>query len=139
MHQYGVLTDVTEINGDMTAMSSYVYDVGGNELRAGFDNKVLGAHKGPVQILSKDGKTVDRFVNLTQVKLESAEGNTALSDANRKYTLSDAVAVYEVRDGEYYYSSLSRVNGGGFTLTGWYDKDESQGGRIRVILATADK
>ncbi|BDF69558.1 hypothetical protein CE91St41_05390 [Oscillospiraceae bacterium] len=139
VHQYGVLTDVTEINGDMTAAGSYTYDVGGVSVEYPSPNKLYGAHKGPVQILSKDGKTVDRFVNLTEVKLESAEGNTALSDANRKYTLSDAVAVYEVRDGEYYYSSLSRVNGGGFTLTGWYDKDESQGGRIRVILATADK
>ena len=29
----------------------------------------------------------------------------------------------------------SRVTGGGYDLTGWYDKDESAGGRIRVIIA----
>ena len=27
------------------------------------------------------------------------------------------------------------VTGGGFTLTGWYDKPEREGGRIRVVLA----
>ena len=43
--------------------------------------------------------------------------------------------VYEVRDGKYYLTSLALVTGGDYTLTGWYDKDQTDGGRIRVILA----
>ena len=30
---------------------------------------------------------------------------------------------------------LALVTGGGFTLTGWYDKPVREGGRIRVVLA----
>ena len=44
-----------------------------------------------------------------------------------------ALAVYE--NGDYLPSSLSKVTEDGYTLTGWYDKNESAGGRIRVIVA----
>ena len=52
---------------------------------------------------------------------------------NQRYTLSDSVVVYEYRDGRYYLSSLARAEGGG-TVTAWYDKAESEGGRVRVIV-----
>ena len=42
-----------------------------------------------------------------------------------------------MRDGDYYLTSLDRVTGGDYTLTGWYDKAETVGGRIRVVLARA--
>ena len=62
------------------------------------------------------------------------EGSTAYA-GNRELAIWDGVQVYEVRDDDYYPSSLSIVSNGGYTLTGYYDKDQSQGGRIRVILA----
>ena len=43
--------------------------------------------------------------------------------------------MYEVRDGKYYLSSLTRVSGGDYTLAGYYDKEPEQGGQIRVIVA----
>ena len=54
---------------------------------------------------------------------------------SRQYTIAEDALVYELRDGDYYLSSLALVPGGGFTLTGWYDKPEREGGRIRVVLA----
>ena len=45
------------------------------------------------------------------------------------------MAVYELRGNTYYYSSLSLVSGGDYTLTGYYDKPADQGGCIRVIVA----
>ena len=56
----------------------------------------------------------------------------------RTWTISDSVAVYEYRDENYYRSDLGRVTGGGYDLTGWYDKDQTQGGCIRVIIAEAE-
>ena len=43
--------------------------------------------------------------------------------------------MYEYRNGAYYQSTLARVQGGDFTLTGWYDKTDSAGGRLRVLVA----
>ena len=45
------------------------------------------------------------------------------------------MVVYEVKNGSYYYSSLGAVLGGSYTLTAYYDRTDSEGGRIRVILA----
>ena len=78
---------------------------------------------------------VERIFNLDGVRLESVEGKQGFTSGNKTYTISDSVAVYEVRNGNYYYTSLERVTGGDYTLTGYYDKAESEGGRIRVILA----
>ena len=56
------------------------------------------------------------------------------SAEGRKYTLSDSVAVYEYRGGKYYLSTLARAEQSGGVLTAWYDKAESAGGRVRVIV-----
>ena len=44
------------------------------------------------------------------------------------------VVVYELRNSQYFLSSLSRAQNGDFTLTAWYDKPDTQGGRVRVIV-----
>lgn len=136
MHTYGVLLNVSEINVDMTIMSSYTVDVAGKEMAVNSQNTAFGVRVGPCQIkgsLAAPG----RMLNLTQVRLDAITGNTAISGTNQNYTVAENVAVYEVRNGDYYYSSLARVSGGDYTLTGYYDKAQEQGGQIRVILARA--
>ena len=138
LHQYGVLTSVTEVStsnplGGFLMSAAYVYDVGGTTRTHTSTTTLWNLETGPCQIKS-DGLTLDRIYNLTEVELTGVDGNVALS-GNRRYTLSESVAVYEVRDGDYYLTSLDRVTGGDYTLTGWYDKDQTDGGRIRVILA----
>ena len=134
LHTYGVLTIVTEISAGMTTMSSYVADIGGQAVPMGSQTTVFGVKKGPCQIKGSL-QAPDRISNLTEVKLDSVTGNTALSSANRSYPVSERAAVYEVRDGKYYLSSLTRVSGGDYTLAGYYDKEPEQGGQIRVIVA----
>ncbi len=130
MHRYGVITDITEVNMDLVVSGTYQYDVGGipGVLSGG---KVYNVSKGPF-LLKQGEDTV--MQNLTKVALTDVDGNTAYAD-NQKYSISDSVAVYEVRNDTYYYSSLSLVSGGDFTLTGYYDKPASAGGCIRVIVA----
>ena len=140
MHQYGVITDVTEVNaslptGGFLISSQYEFDVGGQSMMFGSESAVYNLKEGPCQVKMDTASSIDRLYNLTEVKLESVTGSVALGKDNRSYTLSDAVAVYELVNGEYQYSSLARVNDGTHTLTGWYDKAESAGGRIRVIVA----
>ena len=79
--------------------------------------------------------------DLTEVKLISAAGGTAVTEKNQKFNISGGVQVYlkQYQSGlgtQYYAASLDKVNSGSYTLTGWYDKAESSGGRMRVIIAT---
>ena len=134
MHTYGVITSVSEVNvpGSMTTAGTYVYDVAG-AVHTLTGSTVYNVENGPF-LLKTDGGEIDRFANLTEVKLTSVEGTTAYA-GNRQYAIWDDALVYEVRDNEYYPTSLALVSGGDYTLTGWYDKDQTDGGRIRVILA----
>lgn len=135
MHQYGVLTDVAESGMMNGAMAAYTYDVGGVEVPFVSKTAVWNLKKGPV-VIKSGAAGVDRIYNLTSVALDSVDGHTALS-ANRRYALSDSVAVYEKRGENYFYTDLGLVSAGGYSLTGWYDKAEAAGGRIRVIIAVA--
>lgn len=41
--------------------------------------------------------------------------------------------------GDFYATTLSEINVGDYTLTGWYDDlGLAAGGRIRIIIAVAD-
>ena len=134
MHTYGVITSVSEVNSaaSMTTAGTYVCDVAGTAQTVS-GSTVYNVKTGPF-MMKTDGDKIDRFVNLTEVRLTSVEGTTAYA-GNRQYAIWDDVLVYEVRDGKYYPTSLALVTGGDYSLTGWYDKAESEGGRIRVILA----
>ena len=120
----------------MLIMSSYVYDIAGVPGVYTSQTAIWNLEKGPCQVRT-DGKTVERIYNLTGVALTAVDGRTAMA-GTRTWTISDSVAVYEYRDENYYRSDLGRVTGGGYDLTGWYDKDQTQGGCIRVIIAEAE-
>lgn len=136
MHTYGVLTDVNEVNVGMTTMGSYTVDVNGTETPIVVNNTVYGVKMGPC-VVKGSLQAPDRISNLTEVKLDGVSGTTALTSSSQKFPIWEHAAVYEVRNGSYYLSSLDRVTGGDYTLTGYYDKAQNQGGCIRVLLARA--
>lgn len=133
LYRYGVVTQATTVSGTMTAMGSYVYDIGGATGSYVSSSSSFSASVGPGKFFFESG-VLSSITDLTRVKLTAVSGNTGISGTT-SYTLSDGVAVYELTDGDYHFSSLERV-ASGYLLTGWYDKAESAGGRIRVIVAT---
>lgn len=142
LHKYGIVTDVTEVNtvlptGGYLLSSSYTYDLNGQEMVFVSDDTVYNIKSGPCQIKMESDSTVERLYNLNERKLESisVSSNFGMGSDGRQYAISEHVAVYVYRDGDYQISNLNRVAGGDYTLTGWYDKNEKSGGCIRVIVA----
>ena len=142
LYQYGIITDVNEVNvslptGGFQVSSSYTYDVGGQELVFASASTIYNLKTGPCQIKMDSDTNVERLYNLTERKLDrvSVSGNFAVGADKQQCALSEQVVVYVYENGDYLLSSLSRVASGDYTLTGWYDKSESAGGRIRVIVA----
>lgn len=133
MHSYGILTSVNEINEGMMTSGTYVVDVGGTSTTIQTPNSIYHIAPGPCMVIGSL-QNPDRIYNLTGVRLETITGNTGLTESNQKYHIWDQAAVYEVRNGNYYLSSLERVTSGGYSLSGYYDS-EQQGSCIRVILA----
>lgn len=142
LHKYGIITDVNEVNtvlptGGYLISSSYTYDLNGQEMVFGSDNTVYNMHSGPCQIKMEGDSTVERLYNLKERPLSavSVSGNFGVASNGQQYAISEHVVVYVYQDGDYQISNLNRVAGGDYTLTGWYDKNEKDGGCIRVIVA----
>ena len=137
IHQYGVITNVVEINMGMQVSSTYTYDIGGQTQVFSSDNTIYKLHVGGCWVDKKTDSSVKRLYNLNEQRLESIStaNNVAVGSNRVEYALADQVVVYVYQDGEYLLSSLSKIAEGDYTLTGWYDKTESAGGRIRVIVA----
>lgn len=133
LYSYGIMTSVTE--SDMAAMGVYQYDVGGQSYVYQMTTGILNLPVGPVRIQGNP-YSPSKITKLDSVKLSSVDALTAVTQDNSSFPVSDAVAVYELEDNTYRLSSLERIRTG-YTLTGYYDKSASQGGRIRVIVAKA--
>jgi len=129
-YQYGVITRYDEEGEGMSRYSTYQYDVGGVSYTMAGTTK-FQVTAGGVRILGEPSNP-ERLYGLTAVKAGQVTGNQLIAGSQR-YTLADGVVVYEYRDGRYYLSSLARAESGG-DVTGWYDKAESEGGRIRIIV-----
>ena len=130
-YQYGIITHFEETGEGMNRFCSYQYDVGGVSYTLSGSTR-FQAIGGPVRILG-DLSNPDRLYPLIQAQAGQIVGSQFVS-GSQKYTLSDSVAVYEFRSGQYFLSSLARAEEAGKNLTAWYDKAGSEGGRIRVIV-----
>lgn len=135
-HSYGVLTSVQESSFGMNLMGVYEYDLNGVKGAFQSSDRLFNVKEGPFGMVTSGtgmSVSVDRAYNLTAVELTAADTDACTGKDGVRYRCGDQVTVYEKRDGNYYASTLSRVSGK--TLTGYFDKSESEGGRIRVIVA----
>lgn len=134
LHQYGVVTQSAEYSGPgLTIQSFYAYDLGGIPGVYQSSTTIFNVGRGPFQLIS-DGASAEKLKALTEVKLTALGAGEALA-GTQTYLLSDRVLYYELRGTDYYLTDKAHVEAGRYTLTGWYDKLPSEGGRIRVIVA----
>lgn len=130
-YQYGYITRFEEQGEGMSRYCTYQYDVGGVSYTSSGSAR-FPAVSGAVRLLG-DPSNPERLYPLTPVKGGQIVGNQ-LAAGNQRYTLSDDVVVYDNRNGGCYLSTLARAEESGAQLTAWYDKAESEGGRVRIIV-----
>lgn len=133
MHQYGVITKVQELVPGMSYPATYTMDLAGQTCVLLSENKGYAVGKGPVQVKGS-AAAPDSMKQLTSVSVDRVESNALVCNGTR-YPMVDGTLFYELKDGEYYLSNLSRINDGNHTLTAWYDKVPAQGGCVRVVVA----
>ena len=131
--QFGILIRMDDTGDDWSSLYSYEYDLGGSVYTLPASTTRFPVSLGGIRVVG-DPADPDRLYSLNEVKADGVSGST-LRAGSRSYTISDQVVVYEYRDHQYFPSTLDRVQELGLSLTGWYDRPENQGGRIRVIVA----
>ena len=96
----------------------------------------LSAKGGP-SAFRLDGGQLASVKSLTQVKdLAAVTETQVIAGDGTVYTISEQADVYVYEDFTYLYSNLQEVRGGAYNLRAYYDREDSAGGRVRIIIAT---
>lgn len=139
-HSYGVLTDVETVSipatgmGTMTTQGLYTMDLGGRQQVLPVSGKRFPVEKGPF-CLAMDGQEVKEMRSLYKLANVTLDGQDAVAGGQR-WPLADGVVYYTYnRSGAYALASRGQVLSSGWTLSAWYDRQSTDGGRVRVIVA----
>ncbi len=111
---------------------SYTIDTDGTQqiYMTGFGTTARGPHR--LKIYKGEVKSM---VGLVQHQQRISElTRTEATIGTQKYLLSDKVIVYKKTD-TYMKIPLDEAINGNYKLTAYYDKSQSSGGRIRIIIA----
>ena len=122
-------------SGDMSTSGTYRYLLDGESLTLS-GSVIYDISRGGAALLTDSSGSVELFQQLEDVDLTSVDDLTATAN-NRAYSLAEDVQVLlRDEDGDLYPTTLSEIQGGDYSLTGWYDDfDYAAGGRIRIIVA----
>ena len=132
---YVYVISASTSSGDMSTSGTYRYLLDGESLTLS-GSVIYDISRGGAALLTDSSGSVELFQQLEDVDLTSVDDLTATAN-NRAYSLAEDVQVL-LRDevGDLYPTTLSEIQGGDYSLTGWYDDfDYAAGGRIRIIVA----
>lgn len=129
-YSYGMVTSANT-NGDN---KTYKLDINGETKSAS------GSYSVSVGAPCKVRVYQNSFTPISTLKSYSSKisqlTTTEATINSQQYKLSDQVVVYEeIAVRSYNMISLNEAINGNYTCTAYYDKTESEGGRIRVIIA----
>lgn len=127
-YTYGVITKRDSSTG------AYTIDINGNQgtYMTGFKNSTTGPFR-----LAMSGGNIKNMQALTQYNTNiSSLTQTEAEISGQKYLLSDDVIVYRKSlDQTYLKIPIEDAISGNYTMRAYYDKAQSSGGRIRIIIA----
>ncbi|WP_294515262.1 S-layer homology domain-containing protein [uncultured Intestinimonas sp.] len=135
---YVYVTGASSSNSDMSVSGTYTYLLDGAQSTIS-GSTIYNISVGGALIQYEDGQ-IKSLRQLSSVHLTELHDLYAMAD-NQKYLLDENVQVLLKDSGVsgtgYYLTTLSELDAGNYSLTGWYDDlGCSAGGRIRIIVAT---
>ncbi len=128
---YGIFTGVSF--ADSSNYYNYIIDgTSGKLKKSNLTN--LSIKTGPTGFRYKNGEITESYA-LSGVPVDVL-GTSTITSGNIKYTMSEKVSVYYLKDDDYSVTTLDKVKDlTKYKLTAYCDKAITIGGRIRVIVA----
>lgn len=84
---------------------------------------------------SADGKAINRMLQLSPVVVDKL-GAASVMSGDKRYETADDMQVYLWSNGQYFATSLPKINTEDYKLIGWYDNFGCAGGKkIRILVA----
>lgn len=132
---YGILSDKSTIMTSSIAFYEYYeYIVNGVSYEYYSENRDFGGSTGPVCIAG-DVYAPEKMSALESATITELGIATAVL-GGETFDLS-SVQVYERRGTDYYLKPISEINTSDYALKGYYDSEPDEGGKLRIIIATA--
>lgn len=137
LHSYGIVTKANSQSAGMSVAGSYAYIIGAKTgtYATNGSSFSIGSHA-PAQFTYAGGQiySITRLTEVSGVVSAISDNTVSYTDGSR-YDISDA-SVY-LRDDNYTYTLLknSDVSPDTHTITAYYDRSLSAGGKIRVVVA----
>ena len=126
--EYGLLTEVKD--------KTYKYILGDEETTFYSNDVKYSVSEGAAYFALENGQ-ITKIGNIpSQVTLTTISGQTGYTANSKAYAIDDNARVYVRVDGKYKVLEVKDLVGTDYsTMIGYYDKDPSYGGKIRVIVA----
>lgn len=130
-YSYGI---VTSKKSNTDAAHDFTIDVAGVSMQ--YSGREQVTSRIPVQIYIGSSGNIEAIKEMRSYSSVSDLTHTTITVADTQYKLSDSVLVYKIDAGyNVMRITLDEAINGNYRYTAYYDKPESEGGRIRVILA----
>lgn len=139
-YTYGLVTSASGTSIGLHASGSYSYLVNGSSYSFASASSMFSVDSGDgVKLSSVNNPSVMLRLAKLEGKIELTN-SAYLTCGGKNYEISDNVQVYEKEFGSttmYRMRPISDIiNNNGYSLTAYYDKSPSSGGRIRIIVAS---
>lgn len=134
-YNYGIVTSARIDQGENDFTSSYSFLVDGQSTSVNLNGTHLNVSAGPAKLLMEGGG-VTRAYALTELKNITGLTSLTVRNADESHTIWDRAAVYVQKNGSYTQLSLDALNLDDYNIRAYYDEDDAQGGRVRLIIAT---
>ena len=137
MYQFGIVLEENVLS-DYTLQTSYTLNINANTITAMTENKQYSVDKNdPVAVLMKNGtiKDINKLKQITGQVKDIEVGKITISSQIYKL-LSDVIVYKRVESGKYLTTNIQDVidNQDTYNIKAYYDKTETNGGRIRVLV-----
>ncbi|MGE4549137.1 MAG: S-layer homology domain-containing protein [Intestinibacillus sp.] len=135
-YSYGIVLSAKESSSDMSISGSYKWLIDGVTSAQSTSNSSFGASSGPARF-TMSGTQVQAVKSLTQLKNVSAiTGTTVQNSDGETHTIWDRAAAYLYVNSTYSTIDRNELNLADYTIRAYYDKNDTDGGRVRVLIAT---
>ncbi len=134
INDYGICLSAFESPDLMNMASTWVVSVNG-VVRTHSAQARYGVDVGPCGIVYKADGSIDRLINLKEAEITKLGSFEVTLKGDEEIRLADDVQVYiEIKD-EYYLSNRLNISTKTHKLTAFFDDEDKDGGRVRVLIA----
>lgn len=134
-YTYGIVLSASESSEGMSSSGSYTFLIDGQKSTMSTANGTLGASYGPARFIM-NGTQVSSVRALAELKNPTSITDLYVKNEDETHTIWDRAVVYVYQNSTYTQMDRSELDAGSYRIRAYYDKDDSEGGRVRILVAT---